>query len=74
MKKKTIKEWQELSESTLPMKKFNVTVTRTSYSSRDIEVEAKNEKEAKEKAVDVAGDFEFSERDADYDVENIFEL
>lgn len=53
------------------MTKYIVTVTRTSYSSRDIEVEATSELEAKEKAIDEAGDYEFSEKSADYEAENV---
>lgn len=55
-------------------KKFKVLVTRTSYSSRNIEVEAESELEAKELAIDEAGSFEFREHDADYDVDAIEEL
>lgn len=55
------------------MKKFTVTVTRISYSSKEIEVEAENEDDAKEKALDEAGDHEFSEKDADYKVEHVNE-
>ena len=51
------------------MPKFEVQVFRTSYSSRIIEVEAENEEEAKENAIEKAGDYEFSERDADYTVD-----
>ncbi len=50
------------------MPKFEVQVFRTSYSSRIIEVEAENEEEAKENAIEKAGDYEFSEHDADYTV------
>jgi len=48
--------------------KFIVCVTRTSYSSRNIEVEATTRKEAEELANEKAGDFEFSEQSADYSV------
>jgi hypothetical protein len=50
------------------MPKFEVQVFRTSYSSRMIEVEAKNEEEAKKNALEEAGDYEFSENDAEYTV------
>ena len=53
------------------MAKFTVTVLRTSYSTRTIEVEAEGFDEAKEKAIDEAGDYEFSEASADYSVEDI---
>jgi hypothetical protein len=49
-------------------KKFSVTVVRTSYSTRDIEVEANDPIEAKNKALDMSGDFEYPERDAEYNV------
>jgi hypothetical protein len=51
------------------MPKFEVQVFRTSYSSRMIEVEAENEEEAKENALEKAGDYEFSEKDAEYTVD-----
>jgi hypothetical protein len=54
--------------------KFLVEVLRTSYSHRTIEVEAETSKEAKEKAVDMAGDFEFSEKGADYEATWVGEL
>ena len=51
------------------MPKFEVQVFRTSYSSRIIEVEAENEEEAKENALEEAGGYEFSEHDAEYTVD-----
>ncbi len=48
------------------MPKYKATVCRTSYSYREIEVEAKNKKEAKQKILDEAGDYEFSEKSAEY--------
>lgn len=55
------------------MKTYRVTVRRTSYSERIIEVEAKSEVEAHEKAINEAGDYEFSEHNADYEVDYIEE-
>lgn len=52
-------------------KSFTVTVTRSSYSSREIKVVAISKAKAKELALDMAGDLEFSERDADYSVADI---
>lgn len=54
-------------------RKYVVSVCRTSYAFRDIEVRAKNEKEAKRLALDQAGDHEFSEKDADYETTNVSE-
>jgi hypothetical protein len=54
-------------------KSFTVTVVRTSYSSREINVEALTKAKAKELALELAGDLEFSEKDADYSVEHISE-
>lgn len=48
------------------MPKFKATVCRTSYSFHEIEVEAQNEEEAKQKILDVAGDYEYSEKSAEY--------
>lgn len=51
------------------MEKFEVVVTRTSFATATIEVEAENENQAKEKALAAAGNHEFSEHAADYEVE-----
>ena len=56
------------------MKKFIVNIVRTSYSFKDIEVEAENEEQAKEKALEKAGDYEFSEKSADYTAEGITKI
>lgn len=46
--------------------KFSVNVTRISYACRTIEVEAIDEKDAERLALEAAGDFDFSEHDAEY--------
>lgn len=46
--------------------KWSVDVCRTSYAHLTIEVYANSEAEAVEKALDEAGDHEFTEKDADY--------
>jgi len=51
------------------MNKYLVTVIRTSNASRDIVVEANNDKEAQYKALDIAGNFVFDEQTADYAVD-----
>jgi hypothetical protein len=48
------------------MAKYTVSVVRTAYACMDIEVEAENEKEAREKALEEAGNHVFNEHDADY--------
>jgi hypothetical protein len=53
------------------MPKFIVSMRRTGYAFRDIEVEAGDYNEAREKAYDEAGDYDYSEKDADYKVEYI---
>jgi hypothetical protein len=52
-------------------KKYTVQVLRTAYAILEIEVEAKNQKEAKQKAVDEAGNMMYSEFDADYSIQSI---
>ena len=47
--------------------KYDVSITRIGYAHTNIEVEASNEQEAQEKAIDMAGDCDFSECDADYE-------
>lgn len=41
--------------------KYTITVARTVVKLRDIEVEAENEDEAAEKALDSAGDYDFND-------------
>ncbi len=41
------------------MSKYEVMITRIGYSSRCFEVTADNETEAEEKAMEIAGDYEF---------------
>lgn len=53
------------------MKKYEVSVTRIGYAHTTIEVEAENELEAKEKAIEMAGNYDFSEHDADYECEGV---
>jgi hypothetical protein len=55
--------------------KYKITVRRTGYAWRDIEIEAKDIREAQEAAAFIEyGDFEYSEKDADYDIESITEV
>ena len=56
------------------MKKYDVLISRTGYSSRRFEVEAENETEAEEKAMDMADDYEFREGDAEYNCESVLLL
>jgi len=50
-----------------PLKKYIVSVCRIGYSFRDIEVEAEDMIEAERIALDEAGGYEFSEKDANYE-------
>ena len=52
-------------------REFEVAVLRIAYGSRKIRVKAKSKFEAERKALDEAGDYEFSEHDADYEIESI---
>lgn len=53
------------------MPKYKVNVCRTAYANRLIEVEAKDPKEAEEKALDIAGDFDYSEHSSNYSAEGV---
>lgn len=50
---------------------YEVNVCRIGYAHRTILVEAKNEEEAKDIAVDKAGDYEFSEHSSDYEAQEV---
>lgn len=56
------------------MPKYQVNVTRIGYSCRTIEVEAKSEKDAEDKAIDEAGSHDFSEHDSKYESEGAIEV
>jgi len=56
------------------MSKYEVMITRIGYSSRRFEVTADNETEAEEKAMEIAGDYEFIEGDAEYECESVTRL
>lgn len=51
--------------------KYEVSITRIGYAHRRFEVEADSELEAQEKAIDMAGDYDFSEGDAEYECEDV---
>lgn len=51
--------------------KYTVIVNRIGYAQTDIEVEASSEDEARQKALDKAGNVEFREHDADYEVDGV---
>lgn len=48
---------------------YEVVINRIAFASRTIEVEATSLKDAEKKALEVAGNYEFSEHGADYEVE-----
>jgi len=53
------------------MKKFIVSVCRTSHAWRDIEIQANSEAEARATVLDICGDYEYCEKEADYSIEQI---
>jgi hypothetical protein len=55
-------------------REFEVAVLRIAYGSRKIRVKARSQFEAEEKAIDEAGDYEFSEHDVDYEIESVIEV
>jgi len=58
------------NESTPKNYEYDIQVLRTGYSQRDIKVIASSFEEAKRKAIDTAGDYEFVEYSSDYTVIN----
>jgi hypothetical protein len=53
------------------MEKFVVSICRTSYAWRDIEINATNKEEATAAALDICGNYEYSEKDSEYRIEQI---
>ena len=64
----------KLKTNEIMANKYSVSITRIGYAHRNIEVEADSELEAQEKAMDMAGDYDFSEGDADYECEGVMLL
>lgn len=56
------------------MKKFIVTICRTSYGWVDFEIEAESSEEAEAAAMDVAGNEYYTEKDSDYQVSMSIEV
>jgi hypothetical protein len=55
-------------------RRYLVTVYRTGYSSRDIEVSAFDELDAANEACDAAGNYDFKESNAEYEAEFVREI
>ncbi len=53
--------------------KFTVNITRISYSSREFNVEAENEEQASQEALDLAYNTSFEEENAEYEIESCTE-
>ena len=51
--------------------KFTIEICRTSYAFETFDVEANSEKEAKEKAFEMASNAVFSENNAEYNIEEV---
>jgi hypothetical protein len=56
------------------LKKFRVDVSRIGYGNCDIEVQARNPKEAMEAAEEVAGNYSFSEHTSQYEAQGATEI
>lgn len=54
--------------------KYQVSLVRIGYGFNTIEIEAESEGEARDKALDQAGDHEYSEKTAEYDIDTIEEI
>jgi hypothetical protein len=71
-----LKEWlsRQKNYTTPPVaqkkKKFTIPVLRIGYACRDIEVEARSEEEARQIALDTAGEFDFSEHSSEYMIDD----
>lgn len=50
---------------------YNVDVVRIGYGFRTIQVEAMDEQDATNKALEQAGSFEYTEKASDYEVNNV---
>ena len=54
--------------------KYQIKICRVSYAFNTIEIEANSQDEAEATVLDLCGDYNFSEKDAEYTIESIIEL
>jgi len=56
------------------MPKYKVNMCRISYAFHTIEIEANNVKEAREKAMDESGEYDYSEKTVEYEPQEIYRV
>jgi len=66
-----VESHQKMDDDIKTEKEYTVTVTRISYGYITISVKAPSKKEARKQALDEAGNHEFSEHSADYEIDGI---
>jgi|APGre2960657423_1045063.scaffolds.fasta_scaffold529527_2 hypothetical protein len=54
--------------------KYQIQICRVSYAFNTVEIEASSQDEAEATVLDLCGDYNFSEKDAEYTIESIIEL
>jgi len=52
------------------VEKYSINLVRIGYAFTSVEVEATSQREAEEKALDMAGDLDYSEKDAEYKIDD----
>jgi hypothetical protein len=65
---------KEKHMATKKLKEYKVNVCRIGYGNNDLKVAATSEKEARKLALDLAGSLDFSEHDADYEIQTVVEI
>jgi len=53
-------------------KTYRVTVCRTAYAFKEFEIKADSQKAAEAAALEMAGNYEYSEKDAEYSISGTF--
>lgn len=53
-------------------KTYLVTVCRTAYAFKEFEIKADSQEKAEKEALDMSGNYEYSEKDAEYSISGTF--
>ena len=54
--------------------KYQIQICRVSYAFNTVEIEASSQEEAEATVLDLCGDYNFSEKEADYTIESIKQI
>lgn len=70
--KRVLVNLQDEDPEDKPERFYNVSMCRIGYGHNVLVAKARSEKEAEEKALDIAGDYEYSEKASEYEVQGVW--